>query len=171
MLNDKQFLTLQFDSASRSDWRDHNHLPGRCYWDIWCRPYHRCRYRTTVLLSEMSICVSELGVWYDWWAAAPKYSSRLLSDQPFVRPYTRITWNLYTGYIWMFSRANDCSIYYRRHSLCGLELQERRTEGNQCKPQTKKPRKKKLALHLLPALLGLQSSMLHGGLSCCLPLL
>ena len=51
-----------------------------------------------------------------------KHPLQLLFNKPFVLPYMHNLEN--TGYIWKVRIMNDCSIYYWRYSLCGLQLQE-----------------------------------------------
>ena len=70
-------------------------------------------YQTTALLLEMSIfCV---GARYEIQLASygSKHASQPLFDNQFLPTYTH---NL---------KSNNCSLYYWRHSLCGLELHER----------------------------------------------
>ena len=69
--------------------------------------YGRSTYRTTPLLSEMSILCVRAGCEMRLASYVSKHASQYLSDKPLVRTSTQL--ENYTGRMWTFSISNDCS--------------------------------------------------------------
>ena len=80
----------------------------------------RSLHRMTAVLSEMSFCLLQLDPRYDWPVVLP---NTYRSVFPISQTITRITWKLKLSY--MDVLHIEWLLYYRKHSICSLDLLER----------------------------------------------